>query len=402
MLRMGCPAWNAYVDYSLAEDTKCHMDILLHVFYASIAYQVVLYGYLIYQLHWHARQKKSFFKTEHSVSVIVCAHNEYHNLQELLPLLFQQVYHQYEIIVVDDTSEDSTQEWLKALQTQQPLLKVITISVRSSHMQAKKYALTLGIEAARFDQILLTDADCRPASDRWLALMSQQFDENTQFVLGYSPYYAQPGLLNTFIRYETMHTGLLYLGAAAAGFPYMGVGRNLAYRKSLFIYKKGFGPHQRVVGGDDDLWVNRFATRENTRLVIDPDARMFSIPEQYWSDYIRQKTRHLSVGKYYKRCDRLVLGLLSLTSVLIWILGITLAIACKDCQVIVILFVARWVILAILWAVVGRTLQDSINLLILPILDFLHVIYYTAIGAKALSSSNIQWTKKKNSFQKRR
>ena len=378
------------------------MDILLYVFYASIAYQVIFYGYLAYQLRRYPSRKKPSFKPKQPVSVIICAHNEHHNLQKLLPLLFQQTYSQYEIIVVDDTSEDETQAWLKTLETQQPLLNVITIPLRPAHMQAKKYALTLGIEAARFDQIVLTDADCRPASDRWLALMAQRFDENTQFVLGYSPYYAQPGLLNAFIRYETMHTGWLYLGAAAAGFPYMGVGRNLAYRKSLFIAKKGFGPHQRVVGGDDDLWVNRYATRQNTRLVIEPNARVFSIPEQYWSDYIRQKTRHLSVGKYYKRRDRWVLGLLSLSSVLIWILGIILAVACKDCQAIVILFVARWVILAALWAVVSRALQESINLVILPILDFLHVIYYTVIGAKALSSSNIQWTKKKNSFQKRR
>src|SRR5690606_33778770 len=121
----------------------------------------------------------------------------------------------------------------------------------------KKYGLTLGIKAASHEWILLTDADCRPNSRRWIRSMSRYFDEDTQFVLGFSPYRATAGLLNLFIRFETMLTAIQYFSFGWLGNPYMGVGRNLAYRKSKFLEEKGFNNFLHVTGGDDDLFVNQ-------------------------------------------------------------------------------------------------------------------------------------------------
>lgn len=244
------------------------------------------------------------------VSVLVCAHNELANLRELLPLLYNQNFYPYEIIVVDDRSTDGSLDFLLEQQSQQALLRLVWLRKRPAHIKGKKFALSMGIRAARYDKILLTDADCRPQSPQWVREMSHLLEGNTQFVLGYSPYLYENSWLNAFIRFETLQTALLYLGAALSGRPYMGVGRNLAYRKSFFMQHKGFRGHWHINGGDDDLWVNRYANSKNSAVSLDDRTKVCSVPKRQWHAYFRQKKRHLHVGKYYRRKDKLWLGAL--------------------------------------------------------------------------------------------
>src|SRR5690606_21248805 len=111
----------------------------------------------------------------------------------------------------------------------------------------KKYGLRQGSREAKHDILLLTDADCRPGG-QWAREMVSAFDEDTTVVLGYSPYLNTSGILNTFIRFEALLTGIQYLGLARLGFPSMGVGRNLAYRKSFFTSTNGFDGIMTVTG----------------------------------------------------------------------------------------------------------------------------------------------------------
>src|SRR5581483_1786901 len=135
----------------------------------------------------------------------------------------------------------------------------------------KKFALTMGIKASKNEYLLFTDADCRPASANWITRMAVNFNRSTEIVLGYSPYQSAGGLLNSFIRFETIRTAINYLSAALAGNPYMGIGRNLAYTKTLFFKNKGFASHMHVMSGDDDLFVNENATAGNTTIEIHPE-----------------------------------------------------------------------------------------------------------------------------------
>ena len=363
------------------------------LFLVAWVYQVAVYSYFGYQLLRYPLSKGngSQDQSAEGVSIIVCAHNERTNLSVLLPILLSQRYAPYEVIVADDASEDGTQQMIAEQQRRHPNLRIVRIEQRPVDMQSKKYALTQAIRSALYDRLLLTDADCRPASDTWLSQMVEPLVGATGFVLGYSPYFKHPGWLNAFIRYETLHTGMLYTAAALAGHPYMSVGRNLAYRRLLFVQQRGFDRHKSVVGGDDDLWVNQAADQHNTTVVLAKSALVYSLPKTDLKSYLRQKIRHLSVGRHYRIRDKLWLGLLSLSTVVVWLVGGLLMFLCNKCMVVATLFLLRWFILAAVFSIACRRLHDPINLRWLPILDFLHVIYYGVVGTLAFSTKHIRW-----------
>ncbi len=357
----------------------------------AIAYAGLLYAYLGRHLSRYRRPDEKLSAFPESSSIIVCARNEHQNLKTLLPLLFQQQHPRFEVVVADDASSDGTGAFLRAQQRIYPQLTVVAIDERPANIQPKKHALQMAIGAARYDRLVLTDADCRPASERWLSRMVQPLRERTQVVLGYSPYLYEPGWLNRFIAYETLHTGLLYLGSALAGRPYMGVGRNLAYRKTFFDQGQQFQKHQTVVGGDDDLWVNEHACGNNTEVALAPEALVYSVPKTSLRSYFHQKTRHLHAGQHYTHWDKLWLGTLSVSTIAAWMAGILLLTLSDYWQAIVGLFLLRWLILAAGLHTAGRRLHNPINLWLLPILDFLHVIYYIVIGTRAFATTNISW-----------
>ena len=193
---------------------------------------------------------------EEPVSVLVCAHNELENLRQLLPLLLQQDYPAgFELILIDDRSDDDTYLFAQQLVQYYPHVRVVSVARTPPGLAPKKYALTLGIKTARYARLLLTDADCIPATNQWLRHMQHGFGQPADLVLGYSAYVAEPGLLNKLIRFETLLTGAQYLSFAWRGRPYMGVGRNLGYTKAVFQSTKGFASHIRTLSGDDDLLV---------------------------------------------------------------------------------------------------------------------------------------------------
>ncbi|HUS86103.1 MAG TPA: glycosyltransferase [Bacteroidales bacterium] len=243
------------------------------------------------------------------VSVIICARNEAENLKEFLPSVLEQDYPEFEAIVVNDCSEDNTTEILTSFLENYSNLRVTTIHKDSSLGHSKKMALFIGIKAASYDHLLLTDADCKPASNKWMGLMMSGYSGEKEFVLGYGGYLKKRGLLNKYIRYDAMFIALQYTGMALAGRPYMGVGRNLAYKKSLFFDNKGFGPHLNLQSGDDDLFVNALANKDNTSVVIDKNAYTLSLPSTRWISFSKQKMRHMSTSVYYRPSTKFLLGL---------------------------------------------------------------------------------------------
>lgn len=356
---------------------------------------------IIYVVHFYITAAKALQKsktaepasapTAEGVSVIVCARNELANLKQLLPILYRQEYTNFEIVVVDDCSTDGTLDFLLAEKQANPCLKVVWLRHRPAHVRGKKYPLSLGIRAARNERLLLTDADCRPASDQWIRGMTAGLRGPGEIVLGYSPYFRSRGLLNTYIRYETLLTAGLYFSAAQRGRPYMGVGRNLAYRKSLFMRHKGFCGHLHVVGGDDDLFVNRHAGAENTCIATAPEYQVRSFPKEHWGQYFRQKLRHLSVGKYYKKEDQRWLGSLSACHFIFWCGLFGLILGGYEPIFIVTGLILKWFSQFYFLKTTADKLKDPINLALLPIMDFLYVIYYILLGIRAISTKNTQW-----------
>ena len=326
------------------------------------------------------------------VSIIIAARNEAENLKIFLPSILEQKYPKFEVIVANDKSVDDTELILKDLKEKYPQLKTVDITHTPEHLNSKKYALTLAIKAAQHENLLLTDADCQPSSDHWLHLMANQLKKpSTQIILGYSPYKSEPGILNHFIRFETIYTGLQYLSFAIAGMPYMGVGRNLAYKKSLFLEKNGFEGFYHHTGGDDDLFVNKYANRQNTLVCITPSSTTVSIPKRTWKSYWRQKTRHLSIGKYYKLKDKTRIAFLTLSQILFWITLIPLTFAGKEQYIVLAGFLIRAMVQSIIFKKAAQKLGDNIAIGLVPLLDVIFVAIYSILGVRAFFSKNIKW-----------
>ncbi len=292
--------------------------LLLVSFTVQLFYYLFRYGKFI-------RYKPTVLKeSKLDISVVICARNEAENLKKHLPAFLTQDYKYYEVIVVDDCSTDHTIDILMDMKVKYPHFRYTSIPLDSKFMHGKKLAMTIGIKAAKNDCLLFSDADCYPVSDKWISKMSRQFTNETELILGIGKYERKRGLLNTFIRYETLFTAMQYISYAISGKAYMGVGRNLAYRKELFFKNKGFASHLKLLSGDDDLFVNEASSSTNTAVVIDAESLTLSIPPSNLKNWIRQKRRHITTGKYYKASSRIRLAGEYLSRVIFYLLFVFL------------------------------------------------------------------------------
>ncbi len=242
------------------------------------------------------------------VSVIICAKNEGHNLKRFLPLILEQNYNDYEVIVVNDGSWDDTENIIKDFQEDYNNLYITTIPQETRIISHKKLAITVGVKAAKNEILLFTDADCRPLTPDWISSMVRNFDGQTEFVLGHGNYYDEPGFIGKLVSYDTLTIAMQYMGFALLGHPYMGVGRNMAYRKSTFFRLKGFAGFLHVASGDDDLLINAFGKKHNTRIEPSLEAETLSLPKTTFRDWYYQKVRHLSTVDVYKSGSKLWIG----------------------------------------------------------------------------------------------
>ncbi|MEY4929436.1 MAG: hypothetical protein RI909_160 [Bacteroidota bacterium] len=356
---------------------------------------VVLVGiqilYLSLFLIAFSRKDTTVAKKPKPVSVIVCAHDEEQNLKELVPMLLEQDHPEFEIIIVEDRSNDESYDYLLQATQEHAKLKMVRVKDKPEFINGKKFAITLGIRAAKYDLLVFTDADCRPESKHWITRMTERYDDHTQFVLGFSPYRKTKGFLNAFIRFESLLTGIQCIGMALLGRPYMGVGRNLAYTKSLFLRSKGFNNYLSVVGGDDDLFVNIHATKGNTQVVIGHEAATLSTPKNSWSDFMDQKLRHLFAGKKYKFSDKLILGSFMISWLFTWFLAFPALFFSQPTWPILSVFLLRWVLLTLLLNKAYQRLGGQFEVWKTPLLDFIFPFYYLVTGLRALVVKRIRW-----------
>ena len=233
------------------------------------------------------------------VSVVICARNEYDYLAELVPVLLSQDYPDYEIVIVNDCSDDETEEYLKEFTRHETIVKPVQLKQHLNFFNGKKFPLSMGIKSAKNDIIVLTDCNCMPTNDQWLRSIVNQYKNNTEIVIGYSPYVQKKSIINRIIRFDALQQGLLYLSAAMGGHPFMGIGKNLSYRKELFFRSKGFISHYTTSVGDDDLFINQTATKKNTEVLIDAENAIYTTPTNSFKFWMHQKSsRYSTVSKY--------------------------------------------------------------------------------------------------------
>ena len=291
------------------------LEIVYIVFVSAFVVQMLYYWGVFSRLAFY-RKKASDKSLYRPVSVVISAKNEFLNLQQNLPLILEQEYPDFEVVIVNDCSDDDTDYLLRDLVKRYDKLKVVNITNNVNFFTGKKFPLSMGIKSAKNEFLLLTDADCRPNSKNWIHEMQSNYTDKTSIVLGYGAYEKKKGFLNKLIRYDSLRIAIEYFSLALSGFPYMGVGRNLSYTKKLFFENKGFTSHYRIKSGDDDLFINQAATSNNTRIEISTDSHTISEPKTNLNDWIKQKKRHLTTGKYYKTKHKFILGLFALSQLL--------------------------------------------------------------------------------------
>tara|TARA_R110000850_G_scaffold16697_6_gene51829 strand:+ start:20800 stop:21897 length:1098 start_codon:yes stop_codon:yes gene_type:complete len=324
------------------------------------------------------------------VSVIVCCKNEAENLKNNIPLWLEQNHTDFELILINDASIDDTLDIMETFAAQDSRIKIVNVVNNEAFWANKKYALTLGIKKAKNHYFIFTDADCKPASKIWVNQMASHFSEEKQLILGYGAYAKASGLLNTLIRFETFLTALQYFSFAKAGIPYMGVGRNLAYTSKLFYDNNGFMSHMYIRSGDDDLFVNEVATKQNTAICDTPESFTISTPKKTWKSWINQKKRHITTSAHYKISHKILLGLFYLITILFWT-GSIVSLFFVNWKWIVALAAFRFLIQYIIYHKALTKLQETGILILLPFLELALISSQMLIFISNLFSKPKHW-----------
>lgn len=367
------------------------MLVEVKIFLACAVIQCVYYVLVFARLNF-VRPFKGVSEFLQPVSVIICAKNEAQNLAQNLKVVLIQQYKQYEVVVVNDQSTDNTIDVLVEYYKRNKNLKIVNIDAGEQKPYAgKKYALLKGIEAATFDTIVVTDADCRPATTHWLAKIVGAYMHDTKFVLAHAPFEKQNGWLNKLIRYENFITALQYFGFAKLGLPYMGVGRNLSYKKDLFESFKGFDKAKNMPTGDDDLLVNATATGSNIELCIDKDAFAYSKTENTFNGWLNQKRRHLRSGFHYKFYHMALLFLFALSSFLFYAVFVFLLVKGVLLKFIAPVFIGVLLLKLISTFRVYKKLGSEDLILLSPLLDVCYVLYLVIIFFLLLLKPKDNW-----------
>lgn len=358
----------------------------------SVCFIAQLYFLLINQTKLYAFKPVSGLPAASvPVSVIISARNEAKNLSANLPFILQQNYPDFEVIVVNDSSTDLSDVILLEFKEAYANLKIVTVTDADRYHTGKKFALTLGIKAAKNEHLLFTDADCKPVSQNWITRMAANFDGSVNIVLGYSPYKKAKNIVNPFIRFETIKTAISYFSAALRGSAYMGVGRNLAYTKTLFFSKKGFASHMHVLSGDDDIFVNQNATPANTAIETHPETFMYSIAKTSFSAWSRQKKRHYGAGRFYKGKHRFMLVSDALSGLFFYVF-FSLSILLNVFPFITSgLFILRLIIQLVIYSRLFKQFDGRRLLYYLPFLDVCYYIFLNIFGLTGTVSKPVEW-----------
>ncbi len=362
--------------------TNFFLLALCWCFFGATLWQLFFWWGVFARFAFYSKQKNRLQERQKNTlpppfSVIICARNEADNLCRYLPRILAQQYDaDWELILVDDASTDDTPTVLREFQEKNPRLRVIRIDNKS--FPGKKYALEQGINASKYAHILLTDADCEPAGVFWLSHMAESLyrKPETEIVLGYAPMKTTAGALNRWARFETAHTAIQYFGFALAGMPYMGVGRNLAFKKTVFERVGGFSKHLDIPSGDDDLLVNAAATSTNTGICANPASFVFSENKTTWQQWLQQKRRHLGASSTYRPAHQLLLASLSLSLVLHYFFLLLLLLSGWNVHLLAMAYCLRMITLMIVYTGAFSRLQCSDLIKWVPLLDVLLAIYY--------------------------
>lgn len=352
----------------------------------QIIYYIVVYGgTAFYKGNKNENQKLP------SVSVVMCVKDEAYNLEKRLPTILEQEYPDFEVVVVNDASNDETEYVLRVLKEIYPNLNVVNLYKNVNKFLGKKYPLSLGIRTAKNDIILLTEADTIPSSFHWISEMVKGFTDKKQIVLGFTAYETKKGFLNTLIHYENQTIAMNYLGLAMLGNPYMGIGHNLAYTREMFFKEGGFISQYNIPVGEDDLFINKVANPRNTSIVISSDSINLAAPKERFAEWVIQKKKHCLSRRYFKLKDKTLTFLLPLTTFLLYTLAIVSIVFQFPWIYVVAGLLLKYVTQIIYYFRSSKTLGTKKIAIFAPIFEILFLFFNTIIKLTTLFTKRNKW-----------
>lgn len=302
------------------------------------------------------------------VSVIIYARDNASDLRQMLPEVLAQQYPEdkMEVIVVNDGSVDDVTDVVNYLSQQYHNLYITFVPDEAHNLSRKKLAISLGIKAARKEVVLLTTAESRPASDRWLRGMTFPMRNaaggGKDVVLGWAKIDC---LRRPMLKFDQVARATTWLSAALRHRPYRGTGFNIAYRRELFFQAKGFSRSLNLHNGDDDIFINQITTPENTAVVLSSDTTVtvnFQRPDAAFRDLV---LRHCFTGRRLPKGARRMMAS-GTWATWLWLAatatGITFSLpnwypAC----IFLATIPALWIPLTINWMRTGQTLSQRLN-----------------------------------------
>lgn len=241
--------------------------------------------------------------SEEPVSVIITAHNMAEHLKKKLPLILEQTYGTFEVIVVNDASTDDTEDVLKLFEQKYNNLYHTFTPETAKYVSHKKLALTLGIRAAKYEWLVFTEANCIPIGNDWLKTLSRNFTADTNIVIGYTNYLEDDDStwFSRKIIFDRLYTQMYQLYLAQHYRAVQATGCNLAYRKSFFTTHKGFSNHLDLLRGSNELFVNNYADyKEGTKIEMSPDSFIYQTipnPHRLWRE---DKVFYMETRRHYE------------------------------------------------------------------------------------------------------
>lgn len=327
---------------------------LLLLFLIQILYSIVLFR----KPQAFVKKREEIFIDETElpgISVIVTSKNNSFELERNLPYFLNQNYPKYEVIVVNSGSTDDTDLILKAAEQKYPQLYHTFIPAGADEINEKKLAITLGVKAAKYDIVLFSDSYCRPTSNNWVREFGKEFTKGKDILLGYSKViFTNKVGLGNFIRYDNLIHHLKFLSMAIAGKPFMGIGRNMAYKKELFFNNKGLSSVLGIDGGEDDLYINRISNRKNTGVVLSKESITETDSVDSFATWRSIKSKYLYTKQFYRGPANFILGLETITKqsfYLILLFSIAACIYFSNYILLglsVLLFIIRFIILLLI------------------------------------------------------
>jgi glycosyltransferase involved in cell wall biosynthesis len=364
------------------------LSVIFYVFVACTAVQIIYY--LAFSSFLFGSKEEEANIPEIPISVIIYTKNQEENLLSFLPSILNQEYAKFEIVIINNASSDNTKDLLTSYSKKHAHIKALNVENNEAFWGSKKYALTLGIKAAKYPNLLFTDTNCKLISKHWISEMSKKFTANKTIILGYKKYQKENSLSNIFIRYENLLRAIKCFGFTKLGSPFMAFGDNFGYEKSEFFKVKGYINHMKTNAGEADLFIKDAANNKNTTFCISEKSLITTAIPTSFSRWFAETKEEVIITKKYKLKHRFLLKFFTFSKILLYVLA-TVLFFVYPYQIILPIVLAYFLLQYIIIGISAKKLKEPQIIFFLPFLEIGLLLIQISIFSANLISKPAHW-----------